>query len=64
MLANSVSFHLHIQDPKRTKVLPSYNNIADGAQVILDNCKRTQRGVRGKLGHDDLWTVIIDRDTC
>ncbi|CEN60995.1 hypothetical protein ASPCAL07665 [Aspergillus calidoustus] len=51
-------------DPKRTKVLPSYNNIADGAQVILDNCKRTQNGVRGKLGHDDLWTVFVQKAKC
>ncbi|KAJ0419777.1 hypothetical protein BJY00DRAFT_301978 [Aspergillus carlsbadensis] len=51
-------------DAKHTKVLPSYNNIADGAQVILDNCKSAGDGVRGQLGHDDRWTVVVQMAKC
>ncbi|KAL2801847.1 hypothetical protein BJX63DRAFT_146361 [Aspergillus granulosus] len=51
-------------DPDHRKVLPSFNNIADGAQVIADNCRRGPNRVRGKLGHRDRWQVIVQHAKC
>ncbi|PIG84669.1 hypothetical protein AARAC_001976 [Aspergillus arachidicola] len=36
-----------------TKVLPSFNNIADGAQVILNNCQRGGVKLSGQDFHSD-----------
>ncbi len=50
------------QDTK-TRSLPSYNNIADGAQTIMDGCYKegeTMRGFGGSLNHPDKWRVIVD----
>ncbi|KAL2843722.1 hypothetical protein BJY01DRAFT_248498 [Aspergillus pseudoustus] len=41
--------------------LPSYDNIADGAQTILDGCG-SMYGIRGTLDHSDHWRVIVGWD--
>ncbi|KAL5340219.1 hypothetical protein BJX70DRAFT_396990 [Aspergillus crustosus] len=45
------------------KTLPAFRNIADGAQVILNNC-----AAGGKVGgihwHNDLWAVVIKPENC
>ncbi|OJJ59691.1 hypothetical protein ASPSYDRAFT_67795 [Aspergillus sydowii CBS 593.65] len=50
-------------DDTKTRSLPSYNNIADGAQTIMDGCYKegeTMRGFGGSLNHPDKWRVIVD----
>ncbi|KAI9776480.1 MAG: hypothetical protein M1816_005253 [Peltula sp. TS41687] len=52
---------------KFTKVLPSFNNIADGAQVILNGCEdKSKSSVSGQLFHSDKWNVIVryDQNNC
>ncbi|KAL2799469.1 hypothetical protein BJX66DRAFT_332955 [Aspergillus keveii] len=40
--------------------LPSFNNIADGAQVILNICGKDSKKIKGWLGHgDDKWRVNV-----
>ncbi|KAJ0414340.1 hypothetical protein BJY00DRAFT_318905 [Aspergillus carlsbadensis] len=40
--------------------LPSFNNIADGAQTILDICGKRSKAVKGWLGHgEDKWRVNV-----
>ncbi|KAL2836231.1 hypothetical protein BJX68DRAFT_273587 [Aspergillus pseudodeflectus] len=40
--------------------LPSFNNIADGAQVILNICGKDSERIKGWLGHgDDKWRVNV-----
>ncbi|KAL4786856.1 hypothetical protein BJX76DRAFT_364703 [Aspergillus varians] len=52
-------------DSKGQKILPSFNNIADGAQVIVNKCtRRTPNAVQGTLGHTDEWRVIVNRAIC
>ncbi|OJJ02596.1 hypothetical protein ASPVEDRAFT_888642 [Aspergillus versicolor CBS 583.65] len=54
---------LWCNDAPKTRSLPSYNNIADGAQTIMDGCyKRGEslRGFGGSLNHPDKWRVIVD----
>ncbi|KAL3456381.1 hypothetical protein BJX64DRAFT_294137 [Aspergillus heterothallicus] len=47
------------------KTIPSYNNVADGAQVILNNCKANFNDVQGKLLHPgDYWSVIVRNHPC
>ncbi|KAF7717462.1 Uncharacterized protein PECH_000489 [Penicillium ucsense] len=50
-----------------TKVLPGFYNIADGAQVLKNQCW-TGGGQKfsGQLFHDDKWNVIVraDHDNC
>ncbi|KAL4779697.1 hypothetical protein BJX76DRAFT_351572 [Aspergillus varians] len=50
-------------DAKTTRSLPSYTNIADGAQVIFNGCKYLDsgnNGFGGILDHPDKWRVIVD----
>ncbi|KAL5338580.1 hypothetical protein BJX70DRAFT_194892 [Aspergillus crustosus] len=53
---------------KSVKKLPAYNNIADGAQVILNICiNRMYDGAEftsGLLHHNDDWDVIVRHDKC
>ncbi|KAL4880352.1 hypothetical protein BJY04DRAFT_191654 [Aspergillus karnatakaensis] len=45
------------------KTLPSWNNVADGAQTIVDHCKEAGK-VSGIHWHDDLWAVIVQEQEC
>ncbi|KAI9367243.1 hypothetical protein BJX61DRAFT_547663 [Aspergillus egyptiacus] len=54
-------------DNDHEKVLPSYHNIADSAQVIVDRCSHSVhgiKGVRGWEGHFDGWRGIVDWASC
>ncbi|BCS24341.1 uncharacterized protein APUU_40785A [Aspergillus puulaauensis] len=54
---------LWCNDATKTRSLPSYNNIADGAQTIMDGCYKrgeSTRGFGGSLDHPDKWRVIVD----
>ncbi|KAL2821294.1 hypothetical protein BDW59DRAFT_164325 [Aspergillus cavernicola] len=51
-------------DGKKTKTLPSYNNIADAAIVIYDLCSGPSYRVQGQLGHNDHWRVIVEYADC
>lgn len=46
------------------RVLPSFDNIADGAQVILNWCQADWDDVGGVLGHPDSWRVFVDKEKC
>ncbi|KAL4750663.1 hypothetical protein BDW72DRAFT_193734 [Aspergillus terricola var. indicus] len=46
------------------RVLPSFDNIADGAQVILDWCQKNWKDVGGVLDHHDGWRVFVDKGNC
>ncbi|KAL4917803.1 hypothetical protein BDW62DRAFT_201359 [Aspergillus aurantiobrunneus] len=46
-------------DNLKPKRLPSFDNIADGAQVILDHCTDNRETVVGELNHADKWRVIV-----
>ncbi|CBF84386.1 hypothetical protein AN9052.2 [Aspergillus nidulans FGSC A4] len=46
------------------RVLPSFDNIADGAQVILNWCQVDWDNVGGVLGHPDSWRVFVDKEKC
>ncbi|CBF73403.1 hypothetical protein AN7861.2 [Aspergillus nidulans FGSC A4] len=46
-------------DNSNEKMLPSWINVAEGAQVILDLCKKKNNGVQGELNHNDHWRVIV-----
>ncbi|KAL5332716.1 hypothetical protein BJX70DRAFT_404294 [Aspergillus crustosus] len=49
----------------KPRSLPSFNNIADGAQTILDGCNRGyRRGFGGVLAHPDLWKVVVRYEKC
>ncbi|KAL2820207.1 hypothetical protein BDW59DRAFT_117563 [Aspergillus cavernicola] len=48
-----------------TKTLPSYNNIAQGAQVIYNHCRSNQViGLAGTLDHTDHWRVDVAYSNC
>ncbi|KAL4805164.1 hypothetical protein BDV18DRAFT_161561 [Aspergillus unguis] len=51
-------------DRPTLRVLPSFNNIADGAQVIYNYCQRNYDSVGGWLGHSDDWRVFVDKGDC
>ncbi|KAL4772414.1 hypothetical protein BDW60DRAFT_207042 [Aspergillus nidulans var. acristatus] len=46
------------------RILPSFDNIADGAQVILDWCQKNWNDVGGVLDHRDGWRVFVDKGNC
>ncbi|KAL2783476.1 hypothetical protein BJX66DRAFT_318479 [Aspergillus keveii] len=46
------------------KLLPSWHNVADGAQVILDKCAMNSGDVRGTLDHNDYWRVVVGLAKC
>ncbi|KAL2840063.1 hypothetical protein BJY01DRAFT_250189 [Aspergillus pseudoustus] len=46
-------------DNPNEKILPSLVNVAEGAQVILDLCKKKNNGVLGDLNHNDYWRVRV-----
>ncbi|KAL3456134.1 hypothetical protein BJX64DRAFT_271222 [Aspergillus heterothallicus] len=51
-------------DSDGERSLPSYNNIADGIQVILNECKASEAtmiegGISGELDHPDKWRAIV-----
>ncbi|KAL4867895.1 hypothetical protein BDV12DRAFT_197756 [Aspergillus spectabilis] len=49
----------------KPRTLPSFNNIADGAQVVLDGCNNGYRqGFGGVLDHPDLWKVVVRYEKC
>ncbi|GAB1198684.1 hypothetical protein APSETT444_008012 [Aspergillus pseudonomiae] len=47
-----------------TKVLPSFNNIADGAQLIKNTCLRGGQTFSGQDFHDDKWNTIVRFSSC
>ncbi|KAL5338590.1 hypothetical protein BJX70DRAFT_398536 [Aspergillus crustosus] len=49
---------------KKTRSLPSFNNIADGAQVILDQCSQKTPEFDGELSHWDQWTAVVKNGDC
>ncbi|KAL4972763.1 hypothetical protein BDW66DRAFT_154406 [Aspergillus desertorum] len=51
-------------DRPTLRILPSFDNIADGAQVILDWCQKNWKDVGGVLDHYDDWRVFVDRGDC
>ncbi|RDW63069.1 uncharacterized protein DSM5745_10180 [Aspergillus mulundensis] len=51
-------------DSKKAKTLPGWHNIADGAQVILDQCQSPKDKVSGYLGHNDGWRVLTYAKPC
>ncbi|GAB1205198.1 hypothetical protein APSETT445_003869 [Aspergillus pseudonomiae] len=58
------ALYSHFEQNTFTKVLPSFNNIADGAQVILNNCQRGGVKLSGQDFHSDNWNVIVRGDSC
>ncbi|RDW64560.1 uncharacterized protein DSM5745_09971 [Aspergillus mulundensis] len=55
-------------DRNTLRVLPSWNNIADAATVIVKWCTNKRAngytGTKGRLGHWDEWRVFVDRGKC
>ncbi|KAL2869088.1 uncharacterized protein BJX67DRAFT_348770 [Aspergillus lucknowensis] len=53
-------------DDTKPRSLPSFNNIADGAQVILSRCcPDLSCGVfSGELNHPDKWRAVVQRAHC
>ncbi|CEL11800.1 hypothetical protein ASPCAL14896 [Aspergillus calidoustus] len=52
-------------DNPDNKTLPSWNNVADGAQVILNICKKKKKnGIQGELDHNDHWRVLVVKEDC
>ncbi|KFY43022.1 hypothetical protein V495_04216 [Pseudogymnoascus sp. VKM F-4514 (FW-929)] len=63
-------------DNHSAKTLPSFNNIADGAQVILNSCRHpahkgacgicwnSNAAISGQDFHSDNWNVIVRSDKC
>ncbi|KAL3456839.1 hypothetical protein BJX64DRAFT_293689 [Aspergillus heterothallicus] len=53
-------------DDNKPRSLPSFNNIADGAQVILSKCGHDSSKERfaGALHHPDLWRAVVQKDKC
>ncbi|OGM44221.1 hypothetical protein ABOM_007724 [Aspergillus bombycis] len=47
-----------------TKVLPSFNNIADGAQLILNTCLQGGQTFSGQDSHNDKWSTIVRSHSC
>ncbi|KAB8221394.1 hypothetical protein BDV33DRAFT_202633 [Aspergillus novoparasiticus] len=47
-----------------SKTLPSFNNIADGAQVVENHCWRGGNFFSGKCDHADHWSVIVKGERC
>ncbi|KAL2850243.1 hypothetical protein BJY01DRAFT_245554 [Aspergillus pseudoustus] len=45
-------------DSFQERTLPSWNNIADGAQTILDHCSK-KGWIAGELRHSDKWRTLI-----
>ncbi|KAL4863795.1 hypothetical protein BDV12DRAFT_201728 [Aspergillus spectabilis] len=48
---------------RKSKTLLSFDNIADGAQVIINNCAK-DGGVGGVHWHNDLWAVFVKKEVC
>ncbi|KAL4811587.1 hypothetical protein BDW67DRAFT_189577 [Aspergillus spinulosporus] len=46
-------------DNSNEKILPSWVNVAEGAQVILDLCKEKNNKVQGELNHNDHWRATV-----
>ncbi|KAL4812129.1 hypothetical protein BDW67DRAFT_178980 [Aspergillus spinulosporus] len=46
------------------RVLPSFDNIADGAQVISNWCQENWEDVGGVLDHEDHWRVLVNKGNC
>ncbi|PIG87409.1 hypothetical protein AARAC_007459 [Aspergillus arachidicola] len=47
-----------------TKVLPSFNNIADGAQLIKNTCLHGGQMFSGQDSHNDKWSTIVRWHKC
>ncbi|KAL3463498.1 hypothetical protein BJX64DRAFT_287247 [Aspergillus heterothallicus] len=54
---------LREKNKNREFALPNFNYIADGVQVILDECG-SQLGVRGTLDHNDRWKKFEYMERC
>ncbi|OJJ08162.1 hypothetical protein ASPVEDRAFT_143667 [Aspergillus versicolor CBS 583.65] len=50
-------------DSPNSKTLPSFTNIAEGAQVIIDGCDKKGQVV-GYLDHSDHWRVVLVDADC
>ncbi|KAI9371572.1 hypothetical protein BJX61DRAFT_543515 [Aspergillus egyptiacus] len=60
---NTGIFWCNDNDTPRT--LPSFNNIADGAQVIFTWCGKGKHDLfSGELSHDDKWRAVVERSRC
>ncbi|KAL5335582.1 hypothetical protein BJX70DRAFT_314242 [Aspergillus crustosus] len=46
------------------KSFADWNPIADGAQVILDHCKKGKKWKQGHERHIDSWRVIVEDGEC
>ncbi|KAL4882133.1 hypothetical protein BJY04DRAFT_217457 [Aspergillus karnatakaensis] len=41
-----------------------WDYIAEGAHVILDECKDRKKYSAGWLGHNDAWRVLVEKEDC
>ncbi|KAL4902251.1 hypothetical protein BDW74DRAFT_181097 [Aspergillus multicolor] len=51
-------------DNTSSKTLPGFNNIADGAQVVINHCAPTDIYVAGEEDHNDNWRAVVRRSPC
>ncbi|KAL4733705.1 hypothetical protein BDV11DRAFT_175437 [Aspergillus similis] len=51
-------------DNTSAKTLPGFNNIADGAQVVINHCAPTDVYVAGEEDHNDNWRAVVRRSPC
>ncbi|RAK78812.1 uncharacterized protein BO72DRAFT_457416 [Aspergillus fijiensis CBS 313.89] len=51
-------------DNTAPKTLPSFNNIADGAQVVINQCDPTGVYVSGEENHADKWRALVRSNAC
>ncbi|KGO38353.1 hypothetical protein PEX1_068910 [Penicillium expansum] len=51
-------------DNTSPKTLGGFNNIADSAQVIINQCGPTEVYVSGEENHGDKWRGIVRRSPC
>ncbi|KAL2827236.1 hypothetical protein BDW59DRAFT_160524 [Aspergillus cavernicola] len=51
-------------DASTFRVLPSWDNIADGASVIIKECATGYKDVMGILDHNDHWRVFVEKADC
>jgi hypothetical protein len=53
------NFSDYLTKDSNEKILPSWFNVAEGAQVILDLCTKKNNRVQGELNHNDHWRVTV-----
>ncbi|KAL2868899.1 uncharacterized protein BJX67DRAFT_379834 [Aspergillus lucknowensis] len=51
-------------DTNKRRSLPSYNNIADAVQVMLNECAPKNGRLSGQLDHPDHWRAVLHGHKC